>query len=108
MSGRGPFGARDDRDVGKYMLLVAGAFVASLLVNTVESVVTRYALAAAFNNQTAAVAEADGVRRQVESLLAGTNDLAQSGNATAKAAMDLLARQGINFTRQPTVPAAGS
>jgi hypothetical protein len=56
------------------------------------------------DSQTAAVAESDKMRRQLVTLATKTAELAQQGDADAKAIVDEYAKRGLNFV-PPRAPA---
>ena len=72
---------------------------------TVELLLQRNALAAAYSQQDRAVMEGDRLRRQMQAVFAGAADLAKKGNTHAAQVLDALARQGVTYT--PNQPAGG-
>jgi hypothetical protein len=80
------------------VLILATAIVISLLGGTIQLLQDRGAISAASDAQSRATPEGDHIRRQLDALLAGAASLARLGNASANAALQTLARQGVNYT----------
>ena len=85
------------QDITVPMLVVAGAFVLSLLGTTVELVRDQQALAAAATVQARGMQDGDRIRQQLERLLTGATDIAHGGDAPVQAVLDALAKQGVVY-----------
>lgn len=86
------------------VILLGAAVVASLGAGTLQSWRQKQALATAQAQQAGPVAEGDRLRQQLEGLLSGATELANGGNAPARAALDALGKQGVTYNPPP--PAA--
>jgi uncharacterized protein YoxC len=91
--------ASDRQSVGGLVqvpvLILAVAFFALCVVQTVQLVSDRETLATAKSSQETPIQEGTRVRQQLDSLFSKTTALANEGNAGAKAVLEELRRQGV-------------
>ena len=87
------------------LLIALVAFVAWQGFQTVEVVSAHSSLLAAREGQNGPIAEAEQMQRQLNALAIGTRELAQKGDADAKAIVDAFAKRGLTFLpARPPVP----
>ena len=79
------------------LLITLVAFVAWQGFQTVEVVSAHSSLLAAREGQNGPIGEAEQTERQLRALVAGTRELAQRGDADAKAIVDAFAKRGLTF-----------
>lgn len=84
------------------VILLGAAVVASLGAGALQSWQQKQALATTQAQQTVPVAEGDRLRQQLEGLLSGATELATGGNLAARAALDVLDKQGVTYGPAPT------
>jgi hypothetical protein len=96
-----PFTATPSRPDPAIPLVIALiAFVGFLGFQTTRLLAERDSIAALRDSQTSPIAEGEKMRKQLENVAKQTVALAAQGNASAKAIIDDLARQGITITPQ--------
>lgn len=88
---------RDPPDLTLPVALLGLAVVAWLGSTAGQLLRDRGTLAATLERQTPAMQDGDRVRQQLEALFAGATDLAAGGNAPARAALDVLQKQGVTY-----------
>jgi hypothetical protein len=99
-----PSGDKNARRAFLPLVLLAVAFLAWTVFQTVELATDRSALSQEHTQQTSAVAQAVKIRQAADSLATKTKALADSGNPNAQLVMSELNQRGVTVNPNASTP----